>query len=342
MAQPQLSASVSVGAVFVEDGASINLNFRNLNVSGNFDGGLVLGPGNVVMNGVGASVRGSFPNLTLNAQVSANGAVTATGRVLVNGNLIVGGQTVQTGSLLIEGDGVLTMQDPQDVVRALSYAEFNGASTDGLLTAGVLALGGDFLQSNNDGAGATDSFAASGTHRVVFEGSAQSVFFYTPGSGAFTSHFQEVELADVGGSVSLSNATVSGQLRSATGVAPTLFGNNTLLELGGVDVDGLVIDNMGLSINGGPITAFDNVTFQNQSPTITQLAIAHPGAAAPFTFNDIVFQVAPTSGLYIDATDTVSDANVLTINLQCAQPSDGTASTATNGGAVVNWLGCGP
>ena len=54
-------------------------------------------------------------------------------------------------------------------------------------------------------------------------------------------------------------------------------------------------------------------------------------------FNNTKFLVTPTSGAYLNVTDNASDANVLTINLVTPTPADGSAQTATSGGALVNW-----
>ncbi len=121
--------------------------------------------------------------------------------------------------------------------------------------------------------------------------------------------------------------------------SPVLAGAGTLVTAG-VDVNGLVVSNMQFTVSGGPIVRFDGVNFQNYAPTETRLTIAHPGAALPFTFNELVFQGSePTTGSYIVATDTAADGNVLTINLVNAVAFNGPAHTMTNGGAIVNWFG---
>jgi hypothetical protein len=83
------------------------------------------------------------------------------------------------------------------------------------------------------------------------------------------------------------------------------------------------------------------VTFQNYAATATQLTISHPGMSTPFAFNNLSFLTTPTTGRYLNTTDTApADGNVLTINLVCAQPADGSAKTTTSGGAVVTWSAC--
>ena len=99
----------------------------------------------------------------------------------------------------------------------------------------------------------------------------------------------------------------------------------------------MILDNVAFDVSGGTITKFDNVTFRNYSTGATQFTISHPGGASPFAFNNLTFMVTPTTGLYINATDSTADANTLTISLPGSSPADGSSLTSTAGGAVVNW-----
>jgi hypothetical protein len=131
--------------------------------------------------------------------------------------------------------------------------------------------------------------------------------------------------------------SVAGQLTVPLAAAGTFNGNGSTLSVIGVDIDGAAtFDNVPLITTNGTIGAFDNVTFQNMDVAATQLTINHPGAATPFTFNNTVFNTTPTTGLYISVTDN-GGVNTLTINLTASTPADGSAFTATAGGAVVNW-----
>lgn len=339
--QPQLSAPASAFGLYLEDGAVLDTSGSALTIGGWLDGGVLTGFGSVFMTGADGMVRGTMPNLRVAGTVSANGDVVVGTVFFVTGVFTVNAQEVTANVFLTGDQGVLVMQHPDDRVEVQSHAEFNGGSTAGLLTAGVLSLGGGFVQSNNDGSGASDSFSASGTHRVVFQGSGpQNVFFYTPGREPYMSHFQDVELANVGGSLSVGMVVANGRLDAPAGVGVTVFGDGSPVTVGGVDVDGLVLDNVPLMIMGDPIVAFDNVTFQNYAPFATQLTIVHPGAASPFMFHNLAFLVEPDVGLYVSATDSAVDAGTLDLELSCAQPPDGSAFTAVAGGASVSWLGC--
>ena len=71
-------------------------------------------------------------------------------------------------------------------------------------------------------------------------------------------------------------------------------------------------------------------------PAATQLTVTHPGGPAPFAFPNPSFLTTPTTGFYVSATHNLADANVLTFDLVSSNPADGSAFTATGGGAIVN------
>ena len=127
-----------------------------------------------------------------------------------------------------------------------------------------------------------------------------------------------------------SPVTATGQLISSSAATPTVDGAGNALTVSGLAVDGLVLDNVPLTSAGGTIGGLDNVTFQGYAGTATQLTISHPGAASPFTFDNVSFTSTPTTGYYVDATDTApTDGLVFTINLTNSVPGNGTPFTMT-------------
>ena len=121
------------------------------------------------------------------------GDLTLTGNLTVSGasaNLNLGGKTVSvTGDFNTQSSGKLTMTNALDALTVTGNVTFDGSNTSTLLSAGQLTLQGNFSQG-----GSSTSFAASGTHAVLFNGSgAQTISF---GSPSFTSsRFQDVTFA---------------------------------------------------------------------------------------------------------------------------------------------------
>ena len=148
----------------------------------------------------------------------------------------------------------------------------------------------------------------------------------------------------VGGSLRISKGALN--MRNAADVLnvvnasfdhATVLGHGASLTVSSVNADSLLLDNLPFVIQGGTITKFDRVTFQNLDPATTQLTINHPGAPNPFAFDSLSFRTTSTAGFYVCARDVLNDANILTINLAHAQPANGSGKTCTSGGAVVNW-----
>lgn len=290
-----------------------------------------------------ATVAYRAVNVSGTARLTGN--TTFGGFVLVRGpqaHLTLGGHKLTvSNSFFIGGvgipEGAITMTAAADTLIVAGDMAFGGVSTTGLLTAGALVVGGGFFQVETP-----TSFAPSGTHRVIMNGGAQQrVSFDTPGAGA--SAFNHLELANTAGGLRLeSTVRVAGQLR-ATGASLLVAGTGVSLAAEGVDVTRLTLDSVTLAIGGGTIARFDSVTFQRQDRAGTQLTIAHPGTAAPVTFTGLRFVTPPSTGLFVSATDVAPvDGAALTINLVGSVPGDGSARTATAGGAVVTWTGGGP
>ena len=95
---------------------------------------------------------------------------------------------------------------------------------------------------------------------------------------------------------------------------------------------------MPLTINAGALTRFDNVSFSGFAPEAVQLTVNNPGLVTHFPMNGCRFSTQPTSGQYMQANDTLSDGPTLILDVLGAVPADGSAFTATTGGAIVNWL----
>jgi hypothetical protein len=79
------------------------------------------------------------------------------------------------------------------------------------------------------------------------------------------------------------------------------------------------------------------VTFSaNYNPTATEFTVSNPGAATPFTFNNLTFNTIPTSGYYLSAIDTTDDSNTFVVNMVNPTPIT-TNKTLMQGGASIVW-----
>jgi Tol biopolymer transport system component/alpha-tubulin suppressor-like RCC1 family protein len=319
-------------------------------VAGTFNPTLTefLGTGQTIQAGL------AYQNVLVTGQTLLAGPTTFAGDLTVvrlvnqpNGDLDLNGQTLTvTGDLRTgqgsDPSGMITMQNPADVLTVLGNATFAGAPLAGQLTAGTLLVAGDFTQayvgSNWDG------FQASGTHRTVLNGSTpQTVSFTNPGTQGQSSFFHHLELANTAGGITLATgAFATGALLVGGAGSQTVSGAGGVLTVGGVDVDGLTLDNVPLSVGAGSIAQLDNVTFQNLGTNVTQLSVSHPGVDTTLRFTGLRFLTPPATGVYISATDAApADGTILTIDLINPEPADGSAYTTTAGGAVVNWVPAG-
>ncbi|MDQ6997801.1 MAG: Ig-like domain-containing protein, partial [Mariprofundus sp.] len=202
----------------------------------------------------------------------------------------------------------------------------------GNMTAGSLHLHGNFSQLRNVSWNSTygqKTFIATGTHKVLCDGtSTQTISFATP--SATLSRFAGVELTNPTGVALATTVTMGGELSSLTAATGKLMsGNSILTVLGGLNVDGLIVDNTQLNISGGVISKFDNVTFQNFAPTVTQLNLNVSGMNK--VFNNLQFNATPTTGLYMAGSGTS------TLDVYTSLPMYGLPKTSATGGFVINW-----
>ena len=121
--------------------------------------------------------------------------------------------------------------------------------------------------------------------------------------------------------------------------SPAVFGPAATFIVAGVSVDGLLLQNAPLTIDGGTLSMFDNVALHGFAPEAIQLTVNHPGLAESFAMNGVSFSTVPTTGRLIQANDTAAaNPNALVLDVFGAVPANGAANTETSGGAVVNWL----
>ena len=160
-------------------------------------------------------------SLTINGDVSASGTL-----IHINkGTLEISGDFASTDSY-----GRLKMINIEDVVEVTGNVTFNGAASDGYLTAGILKVGGDFNQIggshqsnlNDDGTANygsnTFSFSASGTHKTILNGTqAQTVRIDRPSISTLWSHFQDLEINNSAGVILSTDIAAVGEAKWVEG-----------------------------------------------------------------------------------------------------------------------------
>ncbi len=285
----------------------------------------------LVVSGTGAfaSTSSTQPtSLTLAGDVQLGG----TGGYF---DLGAGGTRVTVnGNLSVTGTAFLRETFATDTMVVTGTASFTGGDEAGKLTAGGLFVGGNFTQ----GGAVATSFAGTGTHSVFLNGAgAQTLSFSAPGFAS--SRFQNVIVANsAGGITATSDVYASGTAGVTPTAVRTLNGNGSTLFTTILNVSNFTFNNLLLDFAGSTVVTFDTVSFQGYAPTATPLTISHPGAAAPLTFLNVSFGVTPTSGFYLDATDTSpTDGVPLVIDMVNPSPLNPGSFVQTAGGAVVNW-----
>jgi cytoskeletal protein CcmA (bactofilin family) len=145
--------------------------------------------GTAVSLPMGMTTTASFPSTTaLMSNFAVTGPVTVTGNLNLNGH-----SGTIFGDFTTTSFGALTMQSPLDALSIRGNATFFGGHTNGLLTAGTLYLSGNLTQNY----GHFDSFSPSGSHTVVFSGTAQQTVSFTSASSTNPwSGFQNVQFAN--------------------------------------------------------------------------------------------------------------------------------------------------
>ena len=256
---------------------------------------------------------------------------TLTGNMTIHGQVNVNGrQAAVTGDVIIPCGpctGLLIMDNPDGVLSVGRDISFDGTSTSGKLTAGALRVARHFTI----GGSHPLNFAPSLEHTVVFNGTTSQTY----NSCCSVKPFQHLRIENPAGVVLSSDVSVAGTLKSAAASPVLLSSQGKRLTTVSADVNGLILDNVLLTIAGGTVERFDNVTFRNYAPTAT-----------PFTFNQAVFDgvftglsflTLPTTGRYLAATDTDGAGTLARLSITGSVPLHGLPKTSTAGGFVLNW-----
>jgi hypothetical protein len=140
--------------------------------------------------------------------------------IVVDGTLaparldVVGAASIGTGTgdvLYTSGDGYLRMQDAADSLIVNGNLHLQGTTPLGELTAGVIELTGNFIQSLNG----VRSYVAAAAHRTRLIGTTQSVFM----SDNTLNSFGTFDLAGTTAKTFVSGATIAGDVTLQSGVS---------------------------------------------------------------------------------------------------------------------------
>ncbi len=322
--------------LLVQSGATLNMNLGGLNLSGSLDAqGPISGTTTSVnLTGTG-TVRGTLTGTNFSTLV--NGTYSLGGRLVtpgmtINGTLTLAGFTASVGSsagddFQTSNNGVLVMTGAADSLIVGGTGPslvFDGGSTAGKLTAGVILMNNATFASFTQGRTFSDSsFAPTGSHKVVFAGAGSiNLTMASPNVG---SHFNILDISAQTAGMSLSsNIQVNGLFIStpSSGSPAINGGSNRFSVGGGTQVTGLTLTNAPLIINGGSSFQFDNVTFQSMPTSASQLSGSLPGFATPLVFNNLVFSTVPTTGFYVDLADSDGPSpNALVVNMVNPTPA---------------------
>jgi hypothetical protein len=352
--QPVLTNSAVVNSLSSGTGSILDLKGFVLVANGDVDvaGSIVdgVGGGGVTLVGPSRTVRG-----TINAELAVIGDYALNGNLITNANLSVQGVldissfTAQVGaSFLTLNNGVLVMSTSGGLLDVGLDAIFAGGSTDGLLTAGTLRIGGAFDQI---GSNSPQSFAANPGHLTVIGlggfGDTVDITFTTP--GPTQSHFGDLSEDLFGATFRLNSDVVAlGNLSGGDGFGGSLLGAScpvvftiTRFSTSGpleLDCVQLVVDDPG----GTNIFGINGITFTNLPTDVIQLTIRHPGLAAGSLTTGFLTFVPLTSGntgSYIRVEDTDAASPLLNVLLPVSgtNVTNGPSFTIEVGGGTVTW-----
>jgi hypothetical protein len=245
----------------------------------------------------------------------------------VGGALLVSGGTFNPNGWSLTVDSVLTvsntaaflMQNATDSVDVGGTATWDGSTTPGLLTAGVLVLRGDVNVPNSS------TFQPSGSHKsVLAPATGQVVTFAFP--GYTDGRFHNLELAGTG-TITLDNTVyVASTLTTAPGAGVTVAGSNLRqIQTRELAINGVTFDSVQVVARGTQLPSLDNVTFFRQDPTGIALQVVTGGEALPKAWTNIAFTGSYTTGKMLQVIDSAVDALPSIVRMMNSFPLNGEA-----------------
>ena len=309
----------------------------------------------------------SVPNVYFNASVTTtlSGDLSVSGNVYLissdtiklNGHaLTIGGQLTGPTCCLGSGNpGMLLMTNAADALTVAGGITLNAPQPVGTMTAGTITSGGAFV---------TALFQASGTHKLVMNGTGTAYFGTAAGDSTNAgSHLNDLEIANTAADTLITNldVVVNGMFTHTTTGPLVLWGNYLpapKLIVAGVNVTQpiLFLRQAVVIAGGGPVTSFANATFrdpfyqssEDQSIGGTQtwhLQVIR-GGTGTYTFPGLTFDPLTAAAsppnprgnpwFYVN----VQGPSGLDVTLTGASPTaagGGTVRSSASGGATLTW-----
>lgn len=334
---PQLlSFGANQLSLTVQPGATLDVGFNSLSVSGALDvGGQIIGnPQGGSVTG-GGTARGTI-NVPLTLTGSLNGRLTLGGGsgLTVNGNLDLAGHTLDVaGNVVVNGLSSLTMTSGLDSLLVAGDASMCG----GTFSAGVVKVGGNFATCLS-----ANAYSPTGTHKTVLGGASPRTITITSLGGTPTGSFHVLDISGATGGLQLLSPIVVDSLLIATPAGrllPGLFGGGNTLSTRQVQVTGLVVDQVPITIDElgtARVQQFDNVTFQNDT-TSTLLSLSLVGSA--LTTRTVAFNSTSVSfngsNTYVQLVSS-NGLGVTVILVGSNNPTGGPSRSNPSFGTTVN------
>lgn len=337
---PTLSADGQVGTLTVALSGSVDQNGHTLTVNGDAIVDGTVGGGLMIIAGA-ASIQGYFDDLQIDAAVTLSDVTYVFGNLDVRAPVTVGPLSLYAGlALTVQGTGVITMDDPSSQLFVDGNATFDGASSAGQLTGGVMVFYGDVSVFSTNSA---TSFQATGTATYFYGSADQVVGFDNPGSsGQFLG---DVYIYQGQGAALVFNTDVT-----ATGV---VYAANAILRQGGrstfevtgeLDLTSVTLDGLPLRVDS-PVSpelhTMADITFTGAylgSDTQLYLSLAGADVNAPFRLTSPMFETAPSTGYYIDVVNRGgADVPILAVEVTSPTPTGPLDPVRVDQYSVILW-----
>jgi hypothetical protein len=276
--------------------------------------------------------------LFLQTSAQVNGSVVVSAGAL---NLGFAGTMGVVGSFSTTGSGTLGITNTADTLQVTGAAIFGGGSTFGLLSNGVLKVGGSFTQTS---ANSTTSFAPDPTFVTILGAAAVRVVnFQSPGVNGSGSHFGALDMTAASGGLTMnSDVQADGALIvGTTGTPPLLTGNGHKFTAWQWNVAGMTIDNAAMVLDEATpgttsLQKFDNVVLQNNTAT-TMLDMTLIGSALSTRTVQFNNTTVPAGGANLYAKLVSSNGLGVTVKIVGSNnPTGGPSRSSPPFGTTVN------